>query len=326
MIASAPKVYLVFWGSQWGSESPNADWYATYSGDPSGVAPRLQAFFKGLGTGGETWSGVVTQYCQDAGTNTDSCPASSLQRVGYPWGGALAGVWEDTSAAAPSSATAHQMAVEAVSAAEHFGNTTTAANSAAVYMIVSPTGTHPEGFPGPFCARHDYTSDPGLNDGPVSTSWGTPIPYINMPYLPDVGTACGANDVNPGAAGALDGVTIEAGHEYAETLTDPFAPPSAELMRRRHLPIAEQGQWLRSVVCGHSAYYAVPDNSQAITAFRNGVTRHWRRALCRRGQRGRVNWTRMRRIADHWLPIPRILHPWPDVRLDARTQGKSPVR
>ncbi len=42
-----------------------------------------------------------------------------------------------------------------------------------------------------------------------------------------------------------------------------------ELMRRRHLPIAEQGQWLRSVVCGHNAYYAVPDNSPAITAFRN---------------------------------------------------------
>jgi group II intron reverse transcriptase/maturase len=99
-----------------------------------------------------------------------------------------------------------------------------------------------------------------------------------------------------------------------------------ELMRRRHLPIAEQGQWLRSVVCGHSAYYAVPDNSQAITAFRNGVTRHWRRALSRRGQRGRVNWKRMRRLAAHWLPIPRILHPWPDVRFDARTQGKSPVR
>jgi RNA-directed DNA polymerase len=99
-----------------------------------------------------------------------------------------------------------------------------------------------------------------------------------------------------------------------------------ELMRRRHLPIAEQGQWLRSVVCGHSAYYAVPDNSPAITAFRNGVTRHWRRALSRRGQRGRVNWKRMRRIADHWLPIPCILHPWPDVRFDARTQGRSPVR
>jgi group II intron reverse transcriptase/maturase len=99
-----------------------------------------------------------------------------------------------------------------------------------------------------------------------------------------------------------------------------------ELMRRRHLPIAEQGRWLESVVRGHSAYYAVPDNSQAITAFRDGVTRHWRRALSRRGQRARVDWKRMRRIADHWLPIPRIVHPWPDVRFDARTQGRSPVR
>jgi hypothetical protein len=45
-----------------------------------------------------------------------------------------------------------------------------------------------------------------------------------------------------------------------------------------------------------------------------------------RGQRGRVNWKRMGRLAAHWLPIPRILHPWPDVRFDARTQGRSPVR
>jgi len=99
-----------------------------------------------------------------------------------------------------------------------------------------------------------------------------------------------------------------------------------ELMRRRHLPIAEQGRWLESVVRGHSAYYAVPDNSKAITAFRNGVTRHWRRALGRRGQRGRVAWARMGRLIARWLPLPRILHPWPDVRFDASTRGRSPVR
>jgi hypothetical protein len=33
------------------------------------------------------------------------------------------------------------------------------------------------------------------------------------------------------------------------------------LRRRRHLPISEQGRWLASVVRGHCAYYAVPDNS-----------------------------------------------------------------
>ena len=40
----------------------------------------------------------------------------------------------------------------------------------------------------------------------------------------------------------------------------------------------------------------------------------------------RLNWKRMDRLADRWLPRPRILHPWPTHRFDARTQGRSPVR
>ena len=32
------------------------------------------------------------------------------------------------------------------------------------------------------------------------------------------------------------------------------------------------------------------------------------------------------RLAARWLPKPRILHPWPNARFDARTQGRSPVR
>src|SRR2546421_5998791 len=52
-----------------------------------------------------------------------------------------------------------------------------------------------------------------------------------------------------------------------------------ELKRRRHQPIPEQGRWLRSVVQGHLAYYAVPGNSDAVAAFRTQVTRHWMNAL-----------------------------------------------
>jgi RNA-directed DNA polymerase len=99
-----------------------------------------------------------------------------------------------------------------------------------------------------------------------------------------------------------------------------------ELRRRRHLPIPDQGRWLASVLRGHYHYYAVPDNIEALNAFRHHVMRHWQRALRRRSQRHRVTWERMRRIADRWLPPPRILHPWPDARFDARTQGRSPVR
>ncbi len=101
---------------------------------------------------------------------------------------------------------------------------------------------------------------------------------------------------------------------------------NVELKRRRHLPVPEQGRWLASVVRGHCAYYAVPGNSYAVAAFRDQVIRLWYRALRRRSQRKRLNWERMRRIVGRWLPAARIVHPWPDARFDARTQGRSPVR
>jgi RNA-directed DNA polymerase len=99
----------------------------------------------------------------------------------------------------------------------------------------------------------------------------------------------------------------------------------AEMRRRRHLPVPDQGRWLRSVLQGHFNYYAVPDNSEALRAFRDRVVRHWQRSLSRRSQRGRMTWARMGRIARRWLPPPRILHPWPEARFAATTRGRSPV-
>jgi RNA-directed DNA polymerase len=99
-----------------------------------------------------------------------------------------------------------------------------------------------------------------------------------------------------------------------------------ELKQRRHRPIPEQGRWLASVVRGHLAYYAVPGNIRAVKSFRNQVTRHWLAALRNRSQRHRLTWDRMNRLAEQWLPPARILHPYPDTRFDARTQGRSPVR
>jgi hypothetical protein len=99
-----------------------------------------------------------------------------------------------------------------------------------------------------------------------------------------------------------------------------------EMRHRRHRPIPEQGRWLASVLRGHYRYYAVPDNSRAVRGFHNRVVRHWRHALGRRSQRGRIAWERMRRLVARWLPAPRILHPWPNARFDAKTQGRSPVR
>ncbi|WP_036047344.1 group II intron reverse transcriptase/maturase [Paraburkholderia mimosarum] len=87
-----------------------------------------------------------------------------------------------------------------------------------------------------------------------------------------------------------------------------------ELRRRMHEPIPVQGQWLRQVVRGYFAYHAVPTNARAICAFRHHVTNLWRRTLRRRSQKDALTWARMARIANAWLPRPRILHPWPSAR------------
>jgi RNA-directed DNA polymerase len=99
-----------------------------------------------------------------------------------------------------------------------------------------------------------------------------------------------------------------------------------QLRKRMHQPIPEQGRWLASVVRGHMAYYAVPGNVQAVAAFRSEVTRHWLKTLRRRSQRTTITWARMSRIEARWLPRARVMHPYPNVRFDARTQGRSPVR
>src|SRR6266571_1767797 len=87
-----------------------------------------------------------------------------------------------------------------------------------------------------------------------------------------------------------------------------------ELRRRMHQPIPAQGKWLMQVVRGYFNYHAVPTNRPALVAFRDEITRKWRRSLSRRSQKGALNWKRMKSLADAWLPKPDVLHPWPRQR------------
>ena len=90
------------------------------------------------------------------------------------------------------------------------------------------------------------------------------------------------------------------------------------LRHRMHRPIPETGKWLAQIVAGYFAYHAVPTNSPALSAFRYHVLVLWHRQVCRRSQRARVLWTRMTKLADEFLPPPRVLHPWPSVRFAVR--------
>jgi hypothetical protein len=93
----------------------------------------------------------------------------------------------------------------------------------------------------------------------------------------------------------------------------------AELRRRMHTPIPEQGRWLSAVVGGHIRYYGVPMNVPALFLFRSQTGWLWYRALSRRSQNGHVLWDRMRRLIDRWLPPPRVCHPYPLRRLGVIT-------
>lgn len=87
-----------------------------------------------------------------------------------------------------------------------------------------------------------------------------------------------------------------------------------ELRRRMHEPIPQQGRWLGQVVRGYFAYHAVPTNVASLSAFRHHVVDLWRRTLKRRRQKDHTTWDRLARLAADFLPVPRILHPWPDAR------------
>lgn len=98
-----------------------------------------------------------------------------------------------------------------------------------------------------------------------------------------------------------------------------------EIRRRMHAPIAQVGEWLQSVLRGYYQYHAIPGNQSVLAHFRHQVVRYWYRVLSQRSQR-RPTWNQLAPIFDHWLPIPQVVHAYPDARFDARRRQASHPR
>jgi hypothetical protein len=188
-VETAPAIYLVFWGSQWNNN------------DPSGEVTILQNFYNGVG--GNSWLNSVTQYCQGVASGTIFCNGSGTP-AGNPTA-ILAGIWYDTGSAAPSKPHQSQLAAEAVRAAQWFGP---ASNASVQYVIATAHGYNASGFGTQYCAWHSSTSSSSGN-----------IAFTNLPYITDAGASCGANF---NGLGPTAGITIVAGHEMGETITDQF--------------------------------------------------------------------------------------------------------
>jgi serine protease len=188
-VETAPKVYLVLWGSQWTNN------------DPSGEAALLQSFFQHVG--GSSWLNSVTQYCQGVASGTTFCNGAGQAAGNQP--GMYVATWADDASAAPSRPGQSQLAAEAVRAVQHFG---VVDNSSTQYVIATAHGYNASGFGTQYCAWHSSTS----------SSYGN-IAYTNLPYITDAGASCGANF---NGLGANAGITIVEGHELAETITDQY--------------------------------------------------------------------------------------------------------
>jgi serine protease len=209
------KVYIVFYGTQWGTSSTDANGNLAFTNDAVHAASAAQQMFKGIGTNGETWQNELTQWCNGAASGATSC-AAGLTRIPRQTN-ILAGVWYDNTVASPAAATGTQLAQEAIKAAAHFGNTATGSNRSTYYIILSPKGTNPDNYQGQYCAWHDYTGD-----GYGVTAPGGDLAFSNQPYNMDSGAGCGVGFVNSGTAGALDGYTMTLGHEWHEMMSDQF--------------------------------------------------------------------------------------------------------
>lgn len=93
-----------------------------------------------------------------------------------------------------------------------------------------------------------------------------------------------------------------------------------DLIKRMHKPLTKVGKWLGSVVRGFTAYHAVPGNMDAPRAFYTQVSKQWLKVIRRRSHKARKRWTwgRFYRLQQRWLPRPRVAHPYPNVRFDAK--------
>lgn len=213
-VETAPKIYLVLWGSQWKNN------------DPSGEAALLEKFLPGAA--GSAWLNTVTQYCQGVNSGTYFCNGAGTAAGNKT--GEYVTFWYDSASKAPAHPRQAQIAAEAVRAAAHFGNTSTTSNASTQYVIATSTGNNSSGFGSQYCAYHSSTT----------SSYGD-VAYTNLPYITDAGASCGANF---NGLGANAGITIVEGHEAAETITDQF--PSGGWLDSTGYEIGDKCAWISS--------------------------------------------------------------------------------
>ena len=182
-VQHSPHVYLLLWGPAW----------STNTGEKASAA-FLKKFYAGLGVQPkDTWSTITSQYADGTGA-----PGFS--------GSVFMGAWQDTSTP-PHGVGQTGLASEADAFTSYLGITDL---TDAQVIVATQSGTCPAGFYAPgcyngsgyYCAWHSASNEP----------------FTNLPYELNSDSGCGKNWISS----ANDAWSVNAGHEYAETVTDPW--------------------------------------------------------------------------------------------------------
>jgi serine protease len=201
-VQHSPHVYLLFWGPKWKTAAAE-----------KAAASYLQKFFKGLGKSPQdTWSVAMMQY-------TDHRGHVGVGKAEY------AGTHIDAGTP-PKTVTVNDLGNEANKAFSYFGikdpdnaQVIVAPQSGTCYKV-TPIGqfegncgkaASPSSAAFNYCAYHTYnanTANPNLF-----------LPWITLPFQTDAKKLCGLGYINN--PGTYDGFSLVAGHESAETATDP---------------------------------------------------------------------------------------------------------
>ncbi len=183
----APKFYLVFWD------------YKKY-GDANHLEPLLIEYTKVMGA--SSHNDIETQYYEGSGKKKTYITNPADQ---------FGGTWDDESPI-PKTPTDADVAAEALKAVAHFGY-----DPNGVYVVATPHKHSEADFGTIWCSYHSETYEHKKL-----------VPYANLPYMTDAsqnGAKCEANAVKPPSdeSGKDEGMTIYAGHEYGESISDPDA-------------------------------------------------------------------------------------------------------
>ena len=201
-VQHSPHVYLLFWGPKWKSAAAE-----------KAAASYLQKFFKGIGKSPQdTWSVTTMQYADGKGH-------PSVGKSEY------AGTHVDTGTP-PKTVSLNDMGNEANKAFKYFGikdpddaQVIVAPQSGTCYKATSLgqfEGNCGKPLPASsatlnYCAYHTYNYD--------TANAKLFLPWITLPFQADAKTDCGMGYINN--PGTYDGFSVVAGHESAETSTDP---------------------------------------------------------------------------------------------------------